>query len=155
LGDRGADSTTVERRLAGAAGLAVSGAPAPRASGLDRCQMGRLRTEAPCQVLLAHARRPTPARKGSRALGAPLRHGDARGAHDLSECMRILAMLGIGARALLRSDVVDEELAGEMREHLERLVEQNLARGMTAAAARAAAQREFGPVTQLVEESRD
>ena len=59
------------------------------------------------------------------------------------------------ARALLRSDAVDRDLDEEMREHLDHLVEEHIARGMTPDAARAAARREFGPVTQLVEESRD
>jgi putative ABC transport system permease protein len=59
------------------------------------------------------------------------------------------------ARAILRSDAVDRELDDEMREHLEHLVDEHLARGMSPQAAREAARREFGPVTQLVEESRD
>ena len=58
-------------------------------------------------------------------------------------------------RALVRADAVDRELAEEMREHLERLDAGVRARGMTPDAAREAARREFGPVTQLVEESRD
>src|SRR5438128_100553 len=64
-------------------------------------------------------------------------------------------MLRLRARALMRSDVVDADLGDEMREHLEHLVEEYVARGMTPDAARAAARREFGPVTQLMEESRD
>src|ERR1700730_9961073 len=69
--------------------------------------------------------------------------------------MRWLQMLLMRVRALVRSDAVDAELGDEMREHLERLVEESIARGMTPEAAREAARREFGPVTQLVEESRD
>ena len=55
----------------------------------------------------------------------------------------------------MRSDAVDHELGDEIGEHLEHLVDENLARGMTLEAAREAARREFGPVTQLIEESRD
>jgi putative ABC transport system permease protein len=58
-------------------------------------------------------------------------------------------------RALLRADAVDRDLREEMRAHVERLVEEHVARGMTPDAARRAAQREFGPMTQLIEESRD
>jgi macrolide transport system ATP-binding/permease protein len=58
-------------------------------------------------------------------------------------------------RALLRFDAVDAELHDEMRAHLERLVAEHVARGMAPEAARAAAHREFGPMTQLMEESRD
>jgi putative ABC transport system permease protein len=69
--------------------------------------------------------------------------------------MRFLHMLMTRLRALVRSDTVDAELGDEMRDHMERLVEQHIARGMTAAAAREAARREFGPVMQLMEQSRD
>ena len=64
-------------------------------------------------------------------------------------------MLVMRMRALWRADAVDRELADEMREHLDRLTEEHVARGMTPAAARDAARREFGPVTQLFEESRE
>ena len=42
-----------------------------------------------------------------------------------------------------------------MRAHVEHLVAEYIARGLTPDAAREAARREFGPVTQLTEESRD
>ena len=69
--------------------------------------------------------------------------------------MRWLQSLRLRLRALLRSDAVDAELGDEMREHLEHLVEEHVARGMTPDRAREAARRGFGPVTQLMEESRD
>jgi putative ABC transport system permease protein len=69
--------------------------------------------------------------------------------------MRMFQMLVMRVRALVRADAVDRELADEMRDHLERLAQEHVARGLTLAAARDAARREFGPVTQLVEESRD
>src|SRR5438874_1072116 len=69
--------------------------------------------------------------------------------------MRWQQMLRMRLRALTQSDAVDRELADEMREHLDRLVDEHIARGMTPAAARSAARREFGPVTQLIEQSRE
>src|SRR6185436_12980765 len=69
--------------------------------------------------------------------------------------MRLLQMLWMRARALMRGGAVDRDLADEMREHLAELERQHLARGLTPEAAREAARRDFGPVTQLVEESRD
>lgn len=69
--------------------------------------------------------------------------------------MRWLRSLRMRLRALTHSSAVDHDLAGEMRGHLDHLVDENVARGMTPEAARAAARRAFGPVTQLVEESRD
>jgi predicted permease len=69
--------------------------------------------------------------------------------------MRWLISVRMRLRALVRSDAVDRELADEMRAHVDRLVDEHIARGLTPAAAREAARREFGPVVQLVEESRD
>src|SRR5262245_13655070 len=69
--------------------------------------------------------------------------------------MRIVRSLRMRLRALLRSEAVDADLADEMREHFDRLVDEHRARGLSADAARAAARREFGPMTQLVEASRD
>src|SRR4029079_15786316 len=69
--------------------------------------------------------------------------------------MRWMRSLRMRVRALVRSDVVDRDLADEMREHFEHLVDENIARGMATADARDAARREFGPTLQLVEESRD
>src|SRR5256885_1077301 len=69
--------------------------------------------------------------------------------------MRFVQMAVMRLRALVRGDAVDRELADEMREHLDRLVDEHVARGLTPEAAREAARREFGPVTQLVEASRD
>ena len=64
-------------------------------------------------------------------------------------------MLLMRFRALVRGDAVDRDLTDEMHDHLQHLVDENLARGMTHDAARDAGRREFGPVTQLVEASRD
>src|SRR5678815_4403696 len=69
--------------------------------------------------------------------------------------MRFIQMLLTRGRALLRGGALDDELADEMREHLERLAQEHVERGMTPQAARAAARRDFGPVTQVVEEARD
>ena len=69
--------------------------------------------------------------------------------------MRLIRMCLMRARALWRGDAVDRELAEEMRAHLEQLTQEHVARGMTVEEAREAARRTFGPVTQLVEESRD
>src|SRR3954462_5385072 len=69
--------------------------------------------------------------------------------------MRIVHALLMRCRALFHGDAVDRELADEMREHLERLTQEHVARGLTREAAIDAARREFGPVTQLAEASRD
>src|SRR5580765_1440366 len=69
--------------------------------------------------------------------------------------MRFAHMLLMRLRALVRGDAADRELGDEMRAHLEHLVAGHIARGLAPEAAREAARREFGPVTQLAEESRD
>src|SRR5689334_19376873 len=69
--------------------------------------------------------------------------------------MRLLDALRLRVRALLRADAVDRELDDEIRQHLDVLTEEHIARGLSPEAARAAARREFGPVTPIVEASRD
>ena len=58
-------------------------------------------------------------------------------------------------RALLRKEEVNQELSEELAFHLEKQIEQNMAKGMTAEEARFAALRKFGGVEQLKEECRD
>src|SRR5262245_3715594 len=69
--------------------------------------------------------------------------------------MRILHQI-IGLwRALFRSARIDADLADEMRFHVERETEENLARGMTPDAARRAARMTFGSIDAAQEWSRD
>ncbi len=58
-------------------------------------------------------------------------------------------------RTLFKRRTVELELDEEIRYHLERQVEQNIAKGMRPEAARRAAMRAFGGVEQRKEESRD
>src|SRR5438132_7789746 len=69
--------------------------------------------------------------------------------------MRTLSMLRTRVRALFRGAAVDRELADEMSAHLEHLVDEHIAGGMTPEAARAAARREFGSTALLMDESRE
>jgi predicted permease len=59
------------------------------------------------------------------------------------------------SRSLLKRRRVESELDREMRYHLERQVEENIAAGMNAREAREAASRMFGGVSQIEEECRD
>src|SRR6185503_12334522 len=58
-------------------------------------------------------------------------------------------------RALFRKAEMERELDEELRFHLEKEIEQNLARGMSPEEARLAALRSFGGVERVKEESRD
>jgi len=69
--------------------------------------------------------------------------------------VRWIHSLRMRFRAMFRADAVDRDLSDEMRAHVEHLVEDYVARGMTLDTAREAARREFGPVLQLTEQSRD
>src|SRR5208282_2615339 len=60
-----------------------------------------------------------------------------------------------GLRLWFRKDQLDQQLSDELRFHLERQIEQNLAAGMSAQEARYAALRRFGGVEQIKEECRD
>ena len=68
---------------------------------------------------------------------------------------RLLSKLKRRLRALFRKVEVERELDDELRFHLEKETEQNLARGMSPDEARLAALRSFGGVEQVKEESRD
>jgi macrolide transport system ATP-binding/permease protein len=67
----------------------------------------------------------------------------------------MLNRLRLRLRALLRKTEMERELDEELRFHLEKEIEQNLARGMTPEEAHFAALRSFGGVEQVKEESRD
>jgi putative ABC transport system permease protein len=69
--------------------------------------------------------------------------------------MRWFHILRLRLRALTRGAAVDRELDEELRLHLDRLVEENLAAGMPPREARDAARRAFGPVTQITEDARE
>jgi putative ABC transport system permease protein len=58
-------------------------------------------------------------------------------------------------RSLFRKKTVEQELSSELRFHIERQMEENVAAGMTQEEARRAATREFGGVEQIKEDCRD
>jgi putative ABC transport system permease protein len=69
--------------------------------------------------------------------------------------MRWPGKIWLRFRSLFRRRAADGELADELRFHLERAVERNLARGMTPEEARRRALLELGGVEQVKEECRD
>src|SRR5262245_13344766 len=69
--------------------------------------------------------------------------------------MAMLNKLRLRLRALFFKSKMEEELDEEVRFHLERECEENIARGMTPEEARYAAIRSFGGVERVKEESRD
>jgi predicted permease len=68
---------------------------------------------------------------------------------------RLLDAIRFRARSLVRPRTADAELDRELREHLERQVEENLGRGMRPDEARRAALATFGGVETVREEARD
>jgi putative ABC transport system permease protein len=69
--------------------------------------------------------------------------------------VRIVHQLVALVRALFRSRRIDSDLAAEMRFHVDRDIQANIARGMAPDAARRAAHLAFGSVDALQEQSRD
>ncbi|MGH7720248.1 MAG: ADOP family duplicated permease [Gemmatimonadaceae bacterium] len=61
----------------------------------------------------------------------------------------------MSARALLRRRAVERELDEELRFHIDREIEERIARGMSPERARASAMRDFGGVERFKEECRD
>ncbi len=68
--------------------------------------------------------------------------------------MRVIDILHSRLRALVRPGTADRELDEELQLHVDRLVEEHIAAGMSPGEAREAARREFGGV-QIVEACRD
>jgi putative ABC transport system permease protein len=69
--------------------------------------------------------------------------------------MRLLDRFRLRLRSLFRSRHADEELANEIRMHLEEEAGALMAQGMSPAAARAEARRSFGPVAAVEDACRD
>ena len=69
--------------------------------------------------------------------------------------MRWLYKLPLRFRSLFRKSTVEQELSDELRFHLEKLIEEKAAEGMTPQQARYAALRELGGEDQIKEECRD
>lgn len=69
--------------------------------------------------------------------------------------MRAIKKFSLRLRSLFRKNRVEQELSDEIRFHLERLREQNVAKGMSHQEAHYAALRELGGIEQIKEECRD
>lgn len=69
--------------------------------------------------------------------------------------MKLFYTLRLRLRSLFRHNRVEQELDEELRYHLERQMEQNMANGLTPDEARYAALRAIGGVDQRKEECRD
>ncbi|MGH9339908.1 MAG: permease prefix domain 1-containing protein [Acidobacteriota bacterium] len=69
--------------------------------------------------------------------------------------MRILDVFRLRLRSLIRRRQVEQQLGEEPRYHLDQLIQQNVARGMSAKQARAEALRQFGGMAQIEERCRD
>jgi len=69
--------------------------------------------------------------------------------------MRLFHKLPLRFRSLLRKSRVERDLTDELRFHLEELIGEKLAKGMTPGEARYAALRELGGIEQIKEECRD
>ena len=69
--------------------------------------------------------------------------------------MRWFYKLPLRLRSLFRRKRVEQELSDELRFHLEKLIEEKVAKGMTPEEARYGGVRELGGVEQIKEECRD
>jgi putative ABC transport system permease protein len=69
--------------------------------------------------------------------------------------MRWIYKIPLRLRSLFRRSCVEEELTDELRFHLQKLMEEKVAQGVTPEEARYAALRELGGVEQIKEECRD
>ena len=70
-------------------------------------------------------------------------------------CGQWLYTVPLRLRSLFLRQRADEELNEELRDHLEQQTQENIARGMPPEAARYAAMRALGGLTQIEEECRE
>src|SRR5208282_501886 len=163
LGHRATHPPGFEKRSAGESGRALPRSAPSRAAGVDQIRMGRIGKQPAREILFAHKSRTEIS--GSRAgkLGALVRRHRPGNERRLrlfvvegeSGLMRLLNKLTLRLRSLFRSDAVNHELDDELRLHIDREIEQNIAAGMPPDEARYAALREFGGVDQIREECND
>jgi putative ABC transport system permease protein len=68
---------------------------------------------------------------------------------------RWFVVLRLRARSLFRGTAVERSLQAEIQTHIDEQIAEHIAAGMSAAEARVAAIREFGPIAQIQEDCRD
>src|SRR6476661_6555890 len=159
MGNLPADPAALEGRAAGEPGIALSGAAPAGAAGADRGGMGQFREQPPGEVLSAHPQGTPAAGRGAEELGAPGQRGREGPLRILGAAARtesaMLRHLAVRLGSLFRRERLEQELDAELRYHVDMLVEQNVAAGMSPAAARREALRVFGTVDGVKDDVRD
>src|SRR2546423_8665983 len=112
--------------------------------------MGRVGQQSQGEVLRADARRLEAARGGNGRVGQA-----HRGRVDRDEDGLMFSDLRLRLRALFRRDVMERELADELRFHLEHAIDKNMRAGMSRADAERRARIEFGGVERIKDDARD
>src|SRR4029434_3963381 len=142
------------RRLAASpAGVALSRAAPPRASGLDDRRLGRVGEQPPGSLLCADPGRPQAGRSRGCEMGAPVGRRQPRVATDVA--VRAWHIVRSRLRSLVFRSGRESDLNEELQLHLERETERLQAIGLSREDARLQALRLFGGVEQIKEASRD
>src|SRR5690349_16161740 len=104
------------------------------------------------EVLCADRRRTEAVGKRAGKLGSAVRRHSADCARSGVAMYRWLTRLELRIRSIFRGAAVDASMRSELEVHLAEQIEEYIATGMTAAEARQAALRDFGPVARIEEE---
>src|SRR5205085_12119842 len=134
----------VGRRVAGGAGIALSGAAPAHQTKMDFRGRGHFGEQPARQVLPADVRGPEATEGGDQQVGQT--GGSDRADPPAS---------GLGGQVMRRGKRMMEELDADIREHIERETQDNIERGTTPEEARYAAMRKFGNVMRVKEETRE
>src|SRR5262249_36647735 len=137
-------SADLARRVADSAGVALSRALSPRASGLDRVGLGRVREQAESQVLSLDGIRPSSSQRRSRLLEALFRGDRSSARRRAGGCMSPLPRLRSFLSALVRRRRLEADMETEWRAHLDAHVDALVASGMSPADAQRRARMDFG-----------
>src|SRR5205814_4735405 len=145
------------RRLRGAAGIAVSRAPADDQQRLDSLGVAREREQPARAGLRAHARGREAGARGDRGVGADRERHQGHSARRVSggTVVSLLSQLCERARSLLFRRRVEADLDEELRFHIDRETEERVRQGQTPDSARRDALLALGGVEQRKEDVRD
>src|SRR5258708_2834579 len=117
--------------------------------------MGRVREQAPGQVLPAHRGREAPAASRGREVAPHGRRHRGNPADDAGGSMTLWSRLRSWSGAIFRRSRRESDMDAELRFHLESYAEDLVRRGVPRAAAMRQARLDFGGIDRAKEECRD
>src|SRR5208282_2037160 len=147
--------TNLERSPRNPTRLAVPRALPPRASGLDRQRMGRVRQQSKGKILPPHRGGQAPPAHGSRKVESHGRRHRRNSGHHSGGSMTFANRLRSWLRSTLHRSRMESEMDAELRFHLDAHAQDLIRAGASREEAFRRARLEFGAVERSKEECRE